>query len=156
MMNKKGTLVLRDLMFILLIIPIIFILVGFFVSDMATNYENTEMGNEWAGSSSNTTSSTLFETVGGNMTETGDDLSDTSTGFWSMIESGLNSLKGLGKGFVMVLFAPDSLGKLASGALQDIGVPFAIANFLRFFIELILWSIIIFTIYSAFLKGGKL
>ena len=156
MMNKKGALVLRDMIFMMMIASGIFVLAGIYVGDIASNYDNTNMSSEWGASQTNILANSTFFDVGNNVTETGEGLSSQSTGIWSLIEGTGNTLKGIGEALFMVLVAPNTIGSLVGGTLQDMGVASVVANIIRYLIVIVLWGVIIFTIASAFLRGGKL
>lgn len=155
-MNKKGALVLRDMVFMMMIMSSIFVLAGLFVSDMANNYQNTNMTSEWALTETTSLANSTFYSVGDDVIETGDELSTESTGIWSLIEGIGNTLKGVGKALFMVLTAPNTVGNLLAATLEDMGVASMVASIIKYLIVIILWSVIIFTIASAFLRGGKL
>lgn len=156
MMNKKGQLVLRDMVFMMMIVSAIFVLAGIFVSDMANSYDNTNMSEEWSLTGTNILSNSTFYDVGDDVVETADGLSTESTGIWSLIEGAGNTLKGIGKALFMVLTAPNTIGTLLAGTLEDMGVATSVASIIKYLIVILLWGIIIFTIASAFLRGGKL
>jgi len=156
MMNEKGSLVLRDMVFMMMIVSAIFILSGLYVSEMASNYENTNMSDEWGIRGTNTLANSTFYSVGSDISETGEDMGESPTGIFSLISSGAGVLKGIGKALFMVLTAPNTIGDLVEATLEDIGVASGIASIIKYLIVIILWAIVIFTISSAFLKGGKL
>ena len=156
MMNKKGTVVLRDIMFMMLIVSSIFVFAGFFIGEMAVNYENINMSEEWAVAGINTSGNSMFYETGEEITDTGDDLSQESTGIYSLISSAVNALQGLGNGLMMVLFAPNTIGSLISSVLADIGIPSTLVTIIKISIVFVLWVIVIFSVYSAFLRGGKI
>jgi len=161
MMNKKGALVLRDMVFMMMIVSSIFILSGIYVSDMANNYENTNMSEEWAITGTNALANTTFYSVGENASTTGVDMAEKPTGIFSLIDSGTNVLKGIGGALFMVMTAPNTIGDLVGATLEDVGTGGAkdvgsITWIIKYLIVTILWGIIIFTIASAFLRGGKL
>jgi len=152
MINKKGALVLRDVMFMMIIVSGIFVLSGLFVSEMASNYENTNMSNEWAITGTNTIANSTFYDTGSDVAATGDGLS-AETGIWSLISGTLN---GIGDALFLVLTAPNTIGDLVGGTLQDAGVTVKISDIINYLIVTIFWAIIIFTVISGFLRGGKL
>lgn len=156
MINKKGTLVLRDVMFMMMVVSVIFVLTSFFVGEMANNYQNTEMADEWSQSGINVSGNSMFYDTSDDITLVGTELSNNETGIWQMISSVANSLDGLGNALVMVLTAPNTIGGVVSSILQNAGAPLIISNVVKYFIVIIFWIIIIFTIISAFLRGGKL
>jgi len=150
MMNKKGSLVLRDVVFMMLIVSAIFVFAGLFVSEMSLNYENTNMTDEWGISKTNDLASSMLEDTSGDMESAGDSL---GTGIWDLVIGGLKSIGGI---LEMVVTAPNTIGNLVSGTLVDIGIPSSMGSWIGYLISGILWAVIIFTIYSSFLKGGKL
>jgi len=153
MMNKKGSLVLRDIVFMMITVSAIFVLCGIFVSDMAIKYENTNMTSEWAGTGTTKLANSTFYSVGSDVTDTGDGLSQESTGILSLV---LGGLEGVGKAMFMVLNAPSTIGDLVSVTLIDMNVNSTVAGITNYLIVIVLWAIIIFTVISAFLRGGKL
>jgi len=150
------TLVLRDMVFMMMIVSAIFVFSGLFVSEMAYNYENDNMSNEWGLTGTNTLANSTFYSTGDDVTSTGQELASNATGIFALIDSGANVLKGIGGALFMVLTAPNTVGNLVSATLEDVGVTYAIANIIKYLIVIVLWAIIIFTISSAFLRGGKL
>ena len=155
-MNKNGSLVLRDMVFMMMIVSAIFVLSGLYVGEMASNYENDNMTDEWGIKGTNTLANSTFYSVGDDISETGEDMGESPTGIFSLISSGAGVLKGIGKALFMVLTAPNTIGDLVEATLEDIGVASGIASIIKYLIVIILWAIVIFTISSAFLKGGKL
>jgi len=154
-MNKKGELVLRDIVFMMMMVSAIFILSGLFVSEMAFNYDNTNMSNEWALSQTNDIANSTFYDYKDDVSTVGQDLGTESTGIWALIESSVNLLTGLGDAFIMVMTAPNVIGNMVAGTLEDAGVNVAITLIIKWLIVTVFWIIIIFTIISAFLRGGK-
>jgi len=152
MINKKGSLVLRDIVFMMMISSAIFVFAGLFVSEMALNYDNTNMSNEWALTQTNDLANSTFYNTGSEIEDVGDGL-DAETGIWALI-SGI--LDGVGTTLEMILLAPNTIGNLTAGMLEDAGVPSGIAYTIKYLIITIFWGIIIFVIISAFLQGGKL
>jgi len=155
-MNKRGTVVLRDVMFMMIIVSSIFVLAGFFIEDLASNYENSNMSSEWASSGINVSGSAIFDETNDNITSVGEDLAEKPTGVWALISSAANALEGLGNGIMMVITAPTTLGKLLGSALEGAGAPHAVAVTVQFIIQSILWIIVIFSIFTAFSRGSKL
>jgi len=157
-MNKKGELVLRDVIFMMMIVSAIFVFAGLFVSEMSLNYENTNMSSEWALKKTNTIAETTFQHTSGNTSDVGQDLGSESTGIFSLIKG---TLEGIGKALFMVVTAPNTIGELVGGTLEDAGVgsvetPFTVSWIIKYLIVTIFWAIIIFTVISGFLRGGKL
>lgn len=156
MMNKKGTLVLRDVMFMILIVSSIFVLAGLYVSEIALNYDNEVMADEWAISDTNTIANSTFYTTSEDLAKTGQSLGQNKTGIWKLISSATGALDGIGNALFLVLTAPNTIGNLVSGTLIQANVPEAVALIIKWLIVTLFWAIIIFTIASAFLRGGKI
>ena len=150
MMNKKGSMVLRDVVFMMLIIGSIFIFASLFVNETATNYANTNMSEEWVGGNIQVLGNSTFATTGSDLDSVGGSL---GTGILDLVTGGLKSI---GVMLKTMIKAPNTLGTLVSGILIDIGVNTAVANTVYLLIVRLIWVIIIFTIYSSFLQGGKL
>ncbi len=151
MMNKKGSLVLRDIVFMMMMVSAIFVFAGLFVSDMASNYANTNMSNEWALSETNNLSDSMFEDTYSDL-ETESDNMETDN-LLSLIGGALDSIGGIIK---MVVLAPNTIGTLVGGTLADMNVPSAIHHGVGILITGLLYAIILFSIIAAFLKGGKI
>ena len=151
-MNKNGSLVLRDMVFMMMIVSAIFVLSGLYVGEMASNYENDNMSDEWGIKGTNTLANSTFYDTGSDVGETAEGLNDDTTGIFSLVTG---TLKGIGDALFMVLTAPNTIGDLIGGTLFDMGVGTVVANIIKYLIVTILWSIIIFTVVSAFLQGGK-
>lgn len=156
MTNKKGSLILRDMIFMMMIVSAIFIFAGLFVSEMALNYENTNMSDEWALTDTNTLANSTFYDTGSEVETTGSGLQTNSTGIWSLIQGAGNTLTGIGKALFMILTAPNTIGSLVYGTLTDMGLSATFSSIIKYLIVTILWGIIIFTIASAFLRGPKI
>lgn len=150
------SLVLRDVMFMMMMASAIFVFAGFFINEMAINYDNTNMSNEWALSGTNVTGNAMFSDNTAELEAVGDGLKTDPTGLYGLVSSVANALDGIGEALMMVLNAPATIGNLVSGMLTDANVPTPLPQMVKFLIVGVFWGIIIFTIISAFLRGGKL
>jgi len=150
MINKKGALVLRDIVFMMLIMSSVIVFAGLFVSEMAVNYENTNMSNEWALKGTNTIAISMLNDTHNDMEEAGSKL---GFGVWDLVIGGLKSI---GNIIAMIITAPNTIGLLVAGTLVDANISTTATNWISGLVSGILWAIILFTIYSSFLKGGKL
>jgi len=149
MIGKKGTVVLRDIVFMMLIMSGIFVFAGLFVSEMALNYDNTNMSSEWGSRGTNTVATSMFN-------KTNSDVKDLGDGVETNVVSLIGGfLTGVGDVLIMVATAPNTIGNMAAGSLNDMGVSTSATPIISKFIAGILWVIVLFTIYSAFLQGGK-
>jgi len=155
-MNKKGSLVLRDMVFMMMIVSSIFIFAGLFVSEMALNYENTNMSDEWGLTETNDLANATFYNTGQNISVVGEDLGEKPTGLLSLLKGAGQVLDGIGAGIFMILTAPNTIGSLVHGILVDIGTGRIFADTVKFLIVGILWGIVVFSIISGFLRGPKL
>jgi len=153
MISKKGSLVLRDVVFMIMIVSSIFVFAGLFVGEMALNYENDNMSDSWAATHTNIIANSTFYNTADNVTTTGTGLNAEKTGIWSLVSG---TLDGVGSALFMVLTAPNTIGNLVGGTLFDMGVSKSISDIIKMLIVIILWVIIIFTVISAFLPGEKL
>jgi len=156
MIGKKGALVLRDIMIMMLMISSIFVLASLFIEDMSSNYDNTVMSNEWAASGINLSGNSMFDDTSDNLNETGSNLITEETGLSALISSITQSLEGIGKALFMVLAAPNTIGDMISSTLLAANAPPAVVNVIKWLIIGALWSVVIFSIASAFLRGGRL
>ena len=150
MISKKGSLVLRDVVFMMLIVSAIFVFAGLFVNEMAINYENTNMTDEFGDDKTNSFAQSMLNDTHNDLNTEADDM---DTGILDLIKELLTSIGGIVK---MVLTAPNTIGGLLTSTLEDMLVPDTISIWTGRFVAGILWAIILFTIYSSFLKGGKL
>jgi len=148
MMNNRGGMVLRNIIFITIIFTGIIAFASIAINDIADKYNNTNMS-----------SSYNQDTYGVNELKTRSDIWKgiseklTSGNLIKMLDAGL---EGLGVGFIEVLTAPITLGNMVTSVLKDLAVPDGVANIFKYIIAFSLYVLITFVIYSAFLKGGKL
>ena len=149
MILKKGEIILRDIVFMMFIVSAIFIFAGLFVSEMAYNYDNTNMSNEWVIRGTNIFANQTFYDTSSDMNETATGLSG---GVWSLV-SGV--YKSIGTIITTILTAPNTIAALVTGILQDFGLATSVANVLYYLITGIFWAIIIFVVYSFFAPGGN-
>jgi hypothetical protein len=156
MMSRKGAIVLRDVVFMMMMVSAIFVLCGFFIQDMAVNYDNDNMSSEWALTGTNVTGNSMFYDTAGEVSDVGQGLATEATGLYALVSSIVNALDGIGDALFMVMNAPSTIGNLVSGMLEDAGAPSALASMIKWLIVTVFWGVIIFTIISAFLRGGKL
>ena len=146
-MNKKGEMVLRDVIFLIIIFSGILALSGILVQEMGDTYNNTNM-----------TSSYNQDSLGR------DQLNETATK-WEEISEGLNGnllqmigavLTGAVEILQEVLFSPVTFSNMIKSVLESFGVSTSLTNIIGFIIAAVLYVLIIFVIISAFLKGGRL
>ena len=149
MMLKKGELILRDIVFIMFIVSAIFIFSGLFVSEMALNYDNTDMRDEWDIGGTNEFANSTFYDTSDDMDEIGSGLEGGVLGMIGGVLTSIGTIVG------MIVTAPNTIASLVTGILEDFGLATSVAKVLYYLITGILWAIIIFVVYSFFAPGGN-
>ena len=149
MMNKKGTIVLRNVMFMIILFAGVMTLSALFITSMATEYLNDEMVDEFRslGNIGGEMIMKLNNTVGNMSGET-----VKATGSFSLASGIVN---GAGTILFTVLTFPVMISNVVTTLFVSMGVPDQIADVIKFMISLTLYTIIIFVIISSLLKGGK-
>jgi len=147
-MNKKGGMVLRDIIFLVLIFSGIVALSSIFVTQMGITYENTNMTSEF------------------NQDALGEDALSNKSSQWNEIAIDMNKgglLNFFGGVFDTskaviseVLLAPATFSNIMISILEDLGVDESLTDILRTILTALLYVLIAFAIISAFLQGGKL
>jgi len=150
-MNKRGGVVLRDILFILLIMTSLLLLASTFVSEMAITYGDTNMSSEYASGSFQSIASESFYETTGNVSDTAKNLDDP--GILSLVGGALTSA---GSVIKTVFLAPYTFSKMIEGILVEVGVNETLTNIIGITIMASIYILIIFTIITAFLKGGKI
>ena len=145
--NKKGEMKLRDIMFLLLIFSGIIVFTSIFVDDLATNYGNTNMSTSYA-SIKNTGESNLSAT----QTQISTWNDGTKKGMGGIALGVLSSTVNI---IIDIFLAPYTLSSMIGAILSDIGVPMEVTDLLVGIMSAALYIVIIFTIASAYLAGGK-
>jgi len=149
MILKKGELILRDIVFIMFIFSAIFIFAGLFVSEMAFNYDNSNMTDEWYLSGTNTFANSTFYDTSADMEDVGSGLDSGVLGLIGGVLTSIGTIVG------MILTAPNTIARLVTGILEDFGLATSVANVLYYLITGVFWAIIIFVVYSFFAPGGN-
>ena len=151
MMNKKGSLVLRDVLFLILIFTGIILFASIFVNELAITYEDTEMGDEFAGSDLYANISNVWGKTTDSAQSQAQNMS--STGIPSLVSGGLGSI---GKVLLEIASAPITFAEMIKSVLLSLNVPTTIIEIIGVLIIAVLYILIVFIIVSAFLQGGKL
>lgn len=150
-MNKKGALVLRDLIFMFIIFSGVMTLSALLVINMGSEYSNTNMTTEFSdnniGSLGNTTLTNISLSIQDMKNET-----DSSVGSLSIVTE---AILGIPKVLVTVLKSPILAGDVVEDLMVSLNVPGKIPSITATIITLLIYAVIIFVIVSAFLKGGK-
>jgi len=146
--NKKGRIVLKDLVFMMIIFFAIIAFANVFVTEMGNTYDNTNMTNSYdqssLGEDNLTTTSEKWEEMGERFSEGG------------ILNFLLGTLEGIGIVLVEILTAPITFASMITSILESLGVSTEIANITRLLISGILYGLIVFMIVKAFLRGGDI
>ena len=151
MMNKKGALVLRNVMFMLIIFSTLFALSTIFVIKMADEYSNTGLQNEYNTIGAESLGSGLFGNVSDSM-EIMKNNTDDSVGSFELTTG---AIRGASTILGAVIKAPFYIKDSITVMMNAINIPSKISSLVTNMIVILIYSVIIFVIISALLKGGK-
>ena len=146
MKDKKGEMVLRDVIMIIIVFTGIIALSSIFVNDLADTYSNANMSASYnqdsIGEEQLTDTASKWEEIGQNLDG-------------NLLEMLLGTLKAAKEILTEVLTAPATFSNMLTIIMEDLGVSESITNILGFIITAGLYILIVFVIISAFLKGGS-
>lgn len=149
MNNKKGEIVLRDVIFFIFIFTGIIAFSSILVTEMGTEYDNPTMVSDYnqdaIGSSALTSEGNKWEKIG-------EDLSG-SNGIIKMLSGALSAI---GNILFEVLAAPATFATMLTSTLDIVGASDEFQNVAGFILAGVLYVIIIFGIVKVFLKGGTI
>ena len=152
MMNKKGSLVLRDIMFMLVIFSGILALSSVLVVDMAHEYSNDNMNTEYYASDSiGSLGDEGLVNVSASI-QTMKNETEGSVGSWELVTG---AVKGIGTVLFTVLKSPVYVGRALTTMMVALRIPTSIAFIVGNITIFLIYVVIIFVIMSAFLRGGK-
>ena len=161
MMNKKGGLVLRDVMFMLFVFAALMALMSIFVEDMSAEYGNAQMKADFNSGTRGGVGS-LGTPLMGDLNRSVDTIKTSTDGGNSSQENLIGSfssitgaIKGAAQILGVILSAPSYVGQSIGVILEALLLPEKITYIIETLINLIVYSLIIFVIVSALLKGGK-
>ena len=150
-MNKKGSMALRDLMFAIIIFGAILALGSLFVLDMANHYSNSGMSSDYqANGSIGTLGSSLYGNVNDSISSMTGNI-DESTGTFGAITG---TIKGVGAVLKSVILSPVYVGRAIGTLMVALRLPTQVATILSNLMIGIMYIIIIFVILSAVSIGG--
>ena len=145
--NKRGTMVLRDIIMLIIVFSGVIALASIFVNDVGDTYSNTNMTTSY-------NQDAIGETQLQNTSNTWEDIAaDFDGGLLDMLTGTYKAAKEI---LTTVIKAPSTFVNMMMTILEDIGVAESITRVLGFIITVVLYVLILFTIISAFLQGGKL
>jgi len=154
-MNKKGSIVLRDVVFMVVVFAAMMALSSLFVSNMANEYSNDDMITEYyADDSVGNLGDTVLVNVSGS-TETIKEYTEGDEGLLGSFGSITGIIFGAPKILWEIVKTPVYVGNAITTMMVALRLPTTIAAILGNAIIIILYIIIIFVIISALLKGGK-
>ena len=152
-MNKRGALVLRDIMFMLIIFSGILALASVVVVNMSGEYSNDDMYDEYyADDSIGSLGDEGLINVSSSI-ETMKNETEGSVGSWELITG---AVKGIPKILATALATPIYVGKALTTMMTALRVPYSISSIVGNIIIFLIYVVLIFVIASAFLRGGRI
>lgn len=148
-MNKRGGLVLRDIIFMLIIFSGIIAMSSILVTQMADTYDNTNMSAEY------------------NQEEIGSDVLSEKSNKWEGIaedlsgENGIPALVGgglqaLGVILIETIKAPATFSDMVTSGLGLVGASEPFQDIANIILTTLLYALIVFAIAKVFLQGGDI
>jgi len=158
-MNKKGGMVLRDIMFMVIIFAAIMALASVIVVDMASEYSNTDMSTEYyADDSVGDLGDTVFVSVNssiGTMREKTESSADSDDSLLGSFTSITGIIQGGAAILKAVVTSPIYIGNAITTMMTALHLPSPLPRITGNAAIFFIYIIIIFSIVSALLKGGK-
>lgn len=149
-MNKKGSMLIRNVMFTVLIFGTLLALMTIFVTQMATEYENTSLQNEYSRIQGN--SSFLNNLIATESSDLDDQLQANKDGTLGLLVTGA---LGIGSFLLSILLLPFTIGGYIGFLTDQLGIPFVVGTIIKGVITTVLYIVIIFGIFTALSRGGK-
>lgn len=158
-MNKKGAMVLRDIMFVIISFAAIMALASVLVIDMANEYGNTNMSSEYyADDSVGSLGDNMFVEVNSSLATMREKVESSADSDDSLLGS-FTSVTGIIQGAATILKAvvtsPVYIGNALTTMMTALHLPSPLPKIAGNAAIFFIYVIIIFVIVSAFLKGGK-
>jgi len=151
-MNKRGTLVLRDIMFMLILFGGILALASIFVINMAEEYSNTDMNTEYTAENSiGNLGNKSLANISGSLDIMKNE-TETSVGVVGIVTG---TVKGIGTVLSVVIKSPIYVKVAITTLFTALRIPTEISFIVGNIIMFLIYATIIFVIMSAFLRGGK-
>lgn len=151
MMNKKGSLALRNIMFMLLIFSSVLMLGSLFVLNMGDEYENTGMVSDYTGTGSiGSVGDNLYGNVNSSIASMKPNVEEGAGSFGAIT----GAIGGVGSVLKTIILAPVYIGTSISSLSAALNVPTAVRNIMGNLIAGLLYIIIFFVILSALSRGG--
>jgi len=147
MMNKRGEVVLRNIIMIIIIFSGVIALASVFVQEMGNSYENTNMTTSY-------NQGTIGETELKETANKWEDIGQKLDG--NLFELLVGTAQAAKEILTEVILAPNTFGNMIESVLEDIGVEKATTQIFGFIVTAALYIVIIFVVISSMLKGGKM
>jgi len=155
MKDKRGGVLLRDMLIIMTVGVVIVLMAGILVEDVANSYDNTNMSDEWFGSGT----SNWGATTSGNLSSDLDELMNVTQSPDDGVLGAFTTINiaytGVSTVFKVIFLSPVYIGGIIAEGARLAGASDLIANYIQFIISLALYSVIIFGIITALLRGSK-
>ena len=153
--NKKGAMVLRDIMFIVISFAIIMALASVLVRSMANEYSNTQMITDYDNSESvGNLGDTVFVNVSSSL-ESMKESTDQNNSLLGSFSSITGAISGAAEILGAILSFPKYIGSAISTMMVALSIPDPLPDLVKNAITYFIYVLIIFVIISALLKGGK-
>ncbi|MFW6172446.1 MAG: hypothetical protein ACOC5T_01760 [Elusimicrobiota bacterium] len=147
--NKKGRMVLRDIIFMLLMFAGVVALASILVTQMGNEYDNDEMVSSY---NQETIGKNTLTTEANTWGDIADDLSGKN-GIPALVGGGLEAL---GVILVQVIVAPATFAQSLTSTLEIFGVSEDLIDIAGFILTGLLYVLIVFAIAKVFLRGGDI
>ena len=153
-MNNKGAVILRDLFFMLIVFAVVMTLASLFVVNIANEYSNTGMRDEY-NSGVGSIGSILITNISTNIDDMVGATVSSNESVISSLTSTTGIITGAGKILITLFKIPSYAGNSLGTILTALNIPYPIPDLVKNTVNFLIYGIIIFVIISALLKGGK-
>jgi hypothetical protein len=150
-MNRKGRIVLRDLIFMAILFAGVMSLISIFVIDMSDEY-SSNMSSEYIEAGGSVFGTNLMTSLNSSSAKFQTGTTDNIGAF--QLATGV--LIGAGKMLGEIVLLPVTLSSVISKMLEFMGVPMELSMIMIIIISILLYTLIGFVIFSALLKGGEI
>lgn len=151
-MNIRGGVLLRNVVFMIIVFAGIMAISSLAVYDMAEEYGNTNMTNEFT----NDETSGLGDLMFTNLSSDFDTMKNASDPAISSFTLGTDVIRGAATIIKVVFTSPVYVANALSIMVTSLGVPTSIAIIVRNVVIFALYGVIIFGIITALLRGSKI
>ena len=153
-MNNKGAIILRDLFFMIIVFAAVMTLASIFVVNMADEYVNTDMKDEY-NSGVGSIGSILITNISTDTAGMQEATVSSNESVISSLTSTTGVITGAGKILITLFKIPSYAGNSLGIILTALNIPSPIPELIKNVVNFLIYGILIFVIISALLKGGK-